>query len=337
MQQDQFYLAQKYTSQIESVPCNLCGATNYEAFCDRERFGLPLQTVICKECGLMYINPRPTKEQYAEFYKGDYRKVVSGSDEGDPAKFDEQVAFARRIILPLLRQNASQFSPKTILDLGCSYGGILYALRQNFPGSVGYGLEPLVKISQYARQRTGATVYMTLVEDFEPDQKYDLIVFPRSLNHSLDPRANLLKIRAVLSEDGLFILTLEDPTTKMLRLPLDTVTEMTHPYMFAPETIQYLLDQVGLEVLGYEDGLLDARRMARHDFRKVAQENMRLLARRSPPGERRYPKPDYTEILARIQANQQAYRQYGDYIEKWRRATFGMRVYRKILNTLGLW
>ena len=337
MYQNQFHLAEKYTSQTESVPCNLCGATNYEVFCDRERFGLPLQTVICKECGLMYINPRPTKEQYAEFYKSDYRKVVSGSDEGDPVKFDEQVAFARRVILPLLGQYASQFSPTTILDLGCSYGGILYALRQNFPASVGYGLEPLVKISQYARQRTGATVYTTLLEDFEPDQKYNLIVFPRSLNHSLDPRANLLKIRAMLSEDGLFILTLEDPTTKMLRLPLDTVTEMTHPYMLAPETIQYLLDQVGLEVLGYEDGLLDARRMARHDFRKVAQENMRLLARRGEPGKRRYPKPDYTEILARIRANQQAYRRYGNFIEKWRHPTFWMRAYRKILNTLGLW
>ncbi len=334
--EDPTALLARYIQDMEPVPCNLCGADDFMVISRSERFGLPIQSVICKHCGLMYLNPRPTRERYAEFYKSDYRKVVSGSDEGNDALFARQERFARRVILPLLQEAAPQFQPRSILDLGCSYGGILNALLQHYPGSQGFGLEPMVKISRYAGQRTGATIYNLLLEDFEPERQYDLILFARSLNHSLDPLGNLRKIRSMLSPQGIFVLTLDDPTSRTLRKPFERVTEMTHPYMFTPETAQAMLEKAGLQVIAAEHHLQDARRMKRHDFRKTVLQNMCFVTR---PGQPQEPTvwPDYREIWARIQANEQARQRYGAVMQRWQHPTFVMRAWRKLWRTLGLW
>jgi len=337
MGQDNTEFAEKYIAELEEIPCNACGSGEYEVIAERERFGLPLRTVICKNCGLIFINPRPTKEMYAEFYKSDYRKTVSGSDEGDDYQFQREFNFASQVSVPAIRKFLPGWSPKTIMELGSSYGGILYAHMQSFPGSQGFGIEPLVKIGEYARQRTGATIYTSLFEDYEPDQQYDLIILSRTLNHTLDPKANLTKVRQMLSDDGVFALILQDPISHTIHMPFERVTEMTHPYMFTRESVQYLLNLAGLDVVGYQDEYIDARVMNRRNFRKLSFSYMVFLSR---PGERikfDKEKPDYQDTFARIRANQQAFSEYGDFIERWRKPTLPMRLYRKVLNLMGRW
>lgn len=337
MGQDNTEFAEKYISELEEVACNACGSLEQETIAERERFGLPLRTVICKNCGLIFINPRPTKEMYAEFYKSDYRKAVSGSDEGDDAQFQKEFNFANYASLPVLKKFLPAWSPKTIMELGSSYGGVLSAHLQNYPGSIGFGVEPLLKIGEYARQRTGATIYTSLFEDFKPDSKYDLVILSRTLNHTLDPKENLTKIGRMLTENGIFALILQDPISNTIHIPFERVTEMTHPYMFTIESIQYLLGLSGLEVVGVQDEYIDARRMTRRDYRKLSFGYMVVLSRLHKQGQVVVNKPDYLEILDRIRANQKACLEHGDFIDRWRKPTLVMRAYRKALNLAGLW
>ena len=337
MGQDNTEFAEKYIAELEEVACNACGSREQETIAERERFGLPLRTVICKNCGLIFINPRPTKEMYTEFYKSDYRKAVSGSDEGDAYQFRREYNFAEQVSIPAIKKFLPGWTPKTIMELGSSYGGILYAHMQNFPGSQGFGIEPLVKIGEYARQQTGATIYTTLFEDYSPEQLYDLVILSRTLNHTLDPKANLTKVRHMLSEKGIFALILQDPISHTIHMPFERVTEMTHPYMFTRESIQYLLGLAGLEVFGYEDEYIDARRMSRRDYRKLSFSYMVFLSRPGKQGQQVGRQPDYRDTLARIQANQQAFVKDGDFIERWRNPTLNMRLFRKVLYLLGKW
>jgi len=337
MGQDNTEFAEKYISELEEVACNACGSQDQEMIAERERFGLPLRTVICKNCGLIFINPRPTKEMYAEFYKSDYRKAVSGSDEGDDAQFQKEFHFASYASLPVLYKFLPGWSPKTIMELGSSYGGVLSAHLQNYPGSIGFGVEPLLKIGEYARQRTGATIYTSLFEDFKPVSKYDLVILSRTLNHTLDPKENLTKIGRMLTENGIFALILQDPISNTIHIPFERVTEMTHPYMFTIESIQYLLGLSGLDVVGVQDEYIDARRMTRRDYRKLSFGYMVVLSRLQKQGQVVDNKPDYREILDRIRANQKACLEHGDFIDRWRKPTLVMRAYRKALNLAGLW
>jgi SAM-dependent methyltransferase len=53
---------------VEHVPCNLCGADDSIAISDRDKYGLPVHTVMCRNCGLMYLSPRPTAASLTRFY-----------------------------------------------------------------------------------------------------------------------------------------------------------------------------------------------------------------------------------------------------------------------------
>ena len=80
-----------------------------------------------------------------------------------------------------------------------------------------------------------------------------------------------------------------------------------------------------------------ARKMTRRDFRKLSFSYMVVLSR--PGGKIRgeITKPDYQDTLARIHANQQAFTVHGNFIERWRKPTLPMRLYRKALYLLGKW
>jgi hypothetical protein len=337
MGQNNTEFAEKYITELEEVPCNACGSLDHQVIAERERFGLPLHTVICKGCGLIFINPRPSQRMYVEFYKSDYRKTVSGSDEGDELQFQKEVEIAKRVILPVYKKLLPGWAPSSIMELGSSYGGILHAHQQAFPGSTGFGVEPLLKIGDFSRRRTGATIHTGMVEDYQPDRKYDLVILSRTLNHTLDPHANLDKVHQMLADDGIFALTLQDPLSHLVHLPLETVSEMTHPYLFTRQSIQYLLSLSGLELVGYQDEHIDARFMTRKDFRKLQFSYMVFLARPAKSGLPLPTKPDYMDILERIRANQQAYLHDGEFIESWSKPNTLLRIYRKLLHLAGLW
>jgi hypothetical protein len=74
----------------EDTPCNLCGARNDVVVGTRDRDGHPLRTVLCRTCGLVWTNPRPSaaamNAYYETLYRADYkgqsapplRKIVRG-------------------------------------------------------------------------------------------------------------------------------------------------------------------------------------------------------------------------------------------------------------------
>ena len=53
---------------LEEVNCSLCGGREMKTLARRDCVGLPVKTVMCRRCGLIYINPRPTEEWYKDYY-----------------------------------------------------------------------------------------------------------------------------------------------------------------------------------------------------------------------------------------------------------------------------
>ncbi len=85
---------------LEHVDCALCGEDNTDLlFVGRDRlhnkegeFGV----VKCKDCGLIYTNPRPTREQMAYYYPQDYSPYQS-FHEGYTEIFNNIKSFSGRI------------------------------------------------------------------------------------------------------------------------------------------------------------------------------------------------------------------------------------------------
>lgn len=97
-------------NQLEQVTCNLCGGDKTVELAHHDKYALPLTSVMCRTCGLMYLNPRPSAKGYHEFY-------VQGSDKDGVY----HVALTLRDIEPLLRRFFGpefRMSEEDRIDLG---------------------------------------------------------------------------------------------------------------------------------------------------------------------------------------------------------------------------
>ena len=61
---------------MERVRCNLCDSDQSVEIAHKDKYDLAITTVMCRNCGLMYLNPRPTTRAYDRFYS------EGGSKEG---------------------------------------------------------------------------------------------------------------------------------------------------------------------------------------------------------------------------------------------------------------
>jgi len=153
--------------KLDSVPCNLCGQDSAQIFSTESRFGIPLNSVICKNCTLMYINPRMSNEQYKTFYKSTYRKFMRVEVSTENI-FDKEVKEGQGIIEFCKDWIRPQ---QKVLEVGCGPGGILHAMKSH--GLESFGIEPSEEESDYARKK-GLHVESIMLEDMKgQNQKFD--------------------------------------------------------------------------------------------------------------------------------------------------------------------
>lgn len=125
--------------QTESVVCAICGADDYKLISNKGQFGLPLQVVLCKKCGLGYLNPRWNREGYLNFYKSEYDKYY----RPHLTKKGITHEVAPNAIIKRLEQNSAIPSEVlNILDIGSGAGGNLLALGARFPTANLFAIEP---------------------------------------------------------------------------------------------------------------------------------------------------------------------------------------------------
>ena len=122
---------------MEIIPCAICGeVTPTKRLTDVGMFGWPTHVSVCKQCGLVYLTPRWTKERYQQYYsqeyEGDYREDREKADETEQRKIRQ--AWPR--IAPHLPEK-----PAAVLDIGCGLGWALDHAKQQLPGIRIAGIE----------------------------------------------------------------------------------------------------------------------------------------------------------------------------------------------------
>lgn len=242
--------------------CDLCGCETYQVFAKRGRGGVPIQTVICGECGLVYTNPRMTDEENARWYKtnywGDYK-----SQQAPDEKF-----FQRR--LPKIREIFAQVKERLpegakVLEIGCGVGALLSRISAEVgeSGSV-TGIEPHAGHAKFAKESKGLDVRNGLLEDILPDLEkgtFDLVVMNHVLEHTTSPTETLLAIKGLLKPGGIYIA--EVPNVEAPGSRLSHFFHPAHHYNFSPATFERLALKSGFEVLDVSalDGDLPGTRL----------------------------------------------------------------------------
>jgi hypothetical protein len=213
----------------------------------RDRYGLPAQGTACEQCGLIVMNPQMTSAAYGRFYNGIYRPLVGayhGHAVDMQARKAKQIAYAaemERLLEPYLRSRAGQ----TFLDVGGSTGvvAVQFARRFNLrPVILDPAADELAEAQAMEMETIGA-----LVEDWEPgDRRFGIIGMFQTIDHLLDVSATLIKLRAAIAEDGLFVVDVVDFRASYLKnWSLEMALKIDHPYALTEATAEAYLARAG--------------------------------------------------------------------------------------------
>jgi len=275
---------------MEYVKCDLCGADNYEVIWDkveREKRGILRSVVIrdrdrnilngrnvmCKQCGLVYVNPRMTKKELDEFYEKDYRKVYGKKSSLEAEKRHAKVAF--QILgrgLPDFNDSGQKIYYKNFLDIGCSTGELVSYMRTNLGKGDAYGIEPNIEYYQKAKDR-GLNIENTIIENYNPDIKFDIITMLNTLEHVISPSAVLRKICSLLNDKGYVLLCVPNLLSTHINIPVDAFLSNAHLYNFTPATLGIMMAQAGLKPVKM------------YPFSEEMGEKVYVLAQKSQPVE----------------------------------------------------
>lgn len=197
------------TDQVgcETTPCPLCqGAANAKLWETRDRLcHVPGRFVLvrCDNCGLLYLNPRPTRTHIGMYYPADYDPFLRQSIEQLPPiqRFSVRYGLRRRCRAILAHKAHGR-----LLDIGCATGQFLAEMRR-CPGWQVYGVEPSQDAARFARETLGLDVHHGEVASAAyPDASFDAVTLWDVLEHLYEPQAVLQEVARILKPDGILII-----------------------------------------------------------------------------------------------------------------------------------
>ncbi len=221
-----------------SIPCNLCGGKEVAILSNRSRSGKPLQTVICRACGLVWSDPRPHEAR--QFYEEEYRLAYKQTYSPRP----KHVLRAGKVALSRFEKVAQLLScRKTVLDVGTGGGEFAYLLHAL--GHSVSGVEPNRGYADHSIRDYGLTIQVGFVQDavFSPES-FDVVTIWHVLEHTEDPGRVLALLRSWLKVDGMLIVEVPN-IESTCQAPKSTFHE-AHLYNFNVVSLRRLARKHGL-------------------------------------------------------------------------------------------
>lgn len=227
--------------------CNLCGShvATWSLYSHRDRYGLPVRSMRCNDCGLIFITPRMNELSYSDFYKNWYRKLIaafSGQEETDQAKH-RSLGYESDIAMAFLSEYmSSDMVIENVLDVGGSIGAFAAKVCKTL-GCKGTVVDPNASELKEALNK-GLSVCCSSFGGYVTETRYDLIAMLRTVEHLPDISKSLQKCRQLLTEKGMFLIDIvnHEWLMKMFKEKF-LCTKIDHVFQFTDNTVCQYLDK----------------------------------------------------------------------------------------------
>lgn len=240
---------------MESVLCNFCGAAATEPFAVvadllLERLNVKTTLVRCRQCGLVYQNPRPTLAEMGEHYPPQYESYTDQTVQAKRNWFLQKAA--QRGVNKRCSFVTKYRRAGNLLDIGCATGGFLLGMRNQGDWTLA-GVEINPAVAALARERHGLDIFAgTLDKAGYPTASFDAVTLWGVFEHLHDPLQTLTEIRRILRPDGIVVISVPNLSSWNARLFGATWAGLDAPrhlYVFTPETLSALLTKAGFAVI----------------------------------------------------------------------------------------
>lgn len=225
------------------LPCALCGSHEVDVVAERDRNGDPLRNVLCRHCGLVWVDPRPDPEALRSFYAEKYRADYKGATEPKKKHCYREM---RRANERVARLQAFYKPGDGVLDIGAGAGFFSRVLAEN---GVDYlGIEPNAGYANFARETLGlGGVEVGFLADVAGESRFDIITINHVFEHLPDPNESLQRMWRLLKPGGLVIM--EVPNVEADYHSPDKVFHVGHLYWYSPQSLSALVVKQGMAVV----------------------------------------------------------------------------------------
>jgi len=206
---------------------------------------------MCANCGLVYLIDRFTAAGYARYYGDGYYRSISSLYNGSRGTVEGireiQAGYAADLVGAIdgyvKRRNGGQ-----LLDIGGSVGLVARKAADHF-GLKATVLEPSPTEAEAARG-AGLDAIVGSLEEWNTEERFDLILMCRTIEHLFDLSGSLSKIRSLLREGGLFYCDSVDflEACRQEGSPQVT-TKADHCFWLCQETAPGIFRSAGFEIV----------------------------------------------------------------------------------------
>lgn len=225
--------------------CDLCGAIRArELYTAKDRLRNSEQVfriAECLGCGVLRTLPEMTERELSLYYPRDYWG-------GDEPEFD-WIRSSQREKTDFI--SACELKGGDILDVGCGSGFFLRALDQNRWRCFGVETGEAAAAAASRALGEGHVFTGTLIESACADAAFDVVTFWSALEHTNEPRENLVEARRIIKEGGSLIVQVPNAASYQARMfggdwfALDVPR---HRYHFTLQTLNALLIETGFKL-----------------------------------------------------------------------------------------
>ena len=237
----------------EFVKCNLCHKD-----CPIPVFKIGKHKIVrCRNCSLMYVNPRLKEKFLHKIYTKNYFKNPEFKNHNTQNLFGYNLYIEEKeniICTFKKRLNIIEKYKKRgkILDVGCATGFFLELAKSR--GWDVYGTDVSKFASEYAKKKSGLRniFYGDLKKVKFKDDMFDVITIFDVIEHLPDPKNTLKRIYNLLRKNGLIVITTPDSGSIAAKLLGRRWEEFRrareHTYFFSKKTLSRMLRSTGFNI-----------------------------------------------------------------------------------------
>jgi len=227
--------------KLEYVNCDLCNNNETTLLFTKDDY----KHVKCNTCGLIYVNPRlrHSKDNLDSFYASDE------DPEGLIKSLLRRAYSARRqkIFCAELKKMERYRESNKILDIGCSFGGFLYAAKNL--GWEAKGIEAVYDVGKHGKELYGLDIFFGTLEEAKLEHaSFDVIRLNNIIEHIPLPSQFLADVSKLLRKGGL--LSISTPNFDSYSVSICGkewiyFDGQHHIVLFTPTTLEKILDKNG--------------------------------------------------------------------------------------------
>ena len=219
---------------------------------EHDRYGIPLQNVLCTKCGLVRAKYTLDENSSAKFYQDLYRDIYSwgGFTEKENIEnlFREQIERGKRFSRKLTEQIGSLDRITTVFEIGTGCGGNLIAFSELGKQVVGCDFNK--DYLKYGTEKGLDLRYGDLNSLEIKDSSQDLIILSHVLEHFSNPVEELNSIIKKVSTNGYLIIEVPGILNLgHLYRNLLKYFQNAHTFNYSKKTLDVLFTKLNLEII----------------------------------------------------------------------------------------